>query len=329
MNVFSLKQQPKNLLVRFTVLGMDIKHCLNRIVMPLVDFNRQRIALRFATSLGMSHIPRFDKKIFSLSTRFGSADNFLISIHSPFKVDFIEKSYSRISDVLEKLAYFAIRGHSETNDWSELKLKKRTKSIGQSIKDESNALIQKLKNTVTFNNFMHSGLISLLLIFFQKSQFIHCVKPNRDMIVQKFDECMVLKQLRSTSTLAYTDFVRFGFPLRISVAKMQSLYAPHYHICTSARKFHMKLLLAIGLRIGQFKLGQNFIFFRSDQHEKMQQLLLVSPCILALKRYKARTRWLILLMLLMKFTRKGTADILSNVYILFLFNQLCLLFRNF
>lgn len=135
------------------------------------------------------------------------------------------------------------------------------------------------------------------------------------MVVQKFDECMVLRQLRSSSTLAYADFVRFGFPLRISVAKMQSLYAPYYHICASARKFHMKLLLAIGLRIGQFKLGQNFIFFRSDQHEKMQQLLSVISCVHALKRYKARTRWLIVIMLLMKFTRKGIADIESYVYI--------------
>lgn len=125
------------------------------------------------------------------------------------------------------------------------------------------------------------------------------------MIVRKFDECMVLKQLRSSSTLAYADFVRFGFPLRMSFKKMQSLYEPYFHLCADERKFMTKLLLAIGLRIGQFKLGQNFILFRSKQYEKMQQLLSVDSSVLALKRYIARTRWLILFVLLMKFTKKG------------------------
>lgn len=80
---------------------------------------------------------------------------------------------------------------------------------------------------------------------------------------------------------------------------------PHLGICADVRKFNTKLLLAIGVRIGQFKIGQNFIFFRSNQHDKMQQLLSVDSSVLALKRYIARTRWLILFMLFVKFTKKG------------------------
>lgn len=143
------------------------------------------------------------------------------------------------------------------------------------------------------------------------------------MLMQKFDECMILRQLRSSSTLAYADFVRFGFPLRIAVTEMDNLYAPHYNICADARKFHMKLLLAIGLRIGEFKLGQNYILFRSNQRDKLEKLLSFDESILALKCFRVRKRWLILLMLLIKFTRKarnGKEDIFSDVSIEFLFN---------
>lgn len=165
-------------------------------------------------------------------------------------------------------------------------------------------------------------------ILFQSSHFIHCVKPNADILVRKFDECMILRQLRSSSTLAYVNFVRFGFPLRIAVTKMNSLYASYYGTYADARKFHMKLLLAIGLRIGEFKIGQNYIHFRSNQRDKLEQILSVDSSIVALKRYIARTRWLILLMMFIKFARKGKEDIFST-HISIFFNWLCLLFRKF
>lgn len=131
------------------------------------------------------------------------------------------------------------------------------------------------------------------------------MKPNAGGLAKNFDQCMVLSQLRSSSTLSYAEFVRFGFPLRLSIEEIRNLYKPYFYICAGARKFHVKLLLSNGFRIGDFKIGCNYIFFRSNERDQVQQLLLVDSSILALKRYIARSRWLITSMLLIKFLKES------------------------
>lgn len=120
------------------------------------------------------------------------------------------------------------------------------------------------------------------------------------MLAENFEDGMVLQQLRSSSTLAYANLVRFGFPSRLSLECIQNLYSQHYHICAGRRQFHMKLLLSNDFRIGDFKLGNNYIFFRSNKHDQIQQLLSVESSVRALKKYIARTRWLILFMFFVK-----------------------------
>lgn len=142
-------------------------------------------------------------------------------------------------------------------------------------------------------------------LFHQTPHFIRCIKPNANMLPHDFEDSIVLEQLRSSSTLSYVDFVQIGFPLRITLVKIQNLYAPYYNMCADARRFHMKLLLSKCLRIGEFKLGNNYIFFRSNKCNQMQQILSVDSSLIALKRYIARTRWLILFMFIMKFFKQG------------------------
>lgn len=125
------------------------------------------------------------------------------------------------------------------------------------------------------------------------------------MLSGNFEDSIVLQQLRSSSTLAYANLVRFGFPSRLSFERIQDLYSPHYHICAGRRQFHMKLLLSNGFRIGDLKLGNNYICFRSNKHDQIQQLLSVESSIRALKRYIARTRWLIVIIFFMKFLRES------------------------
>lgn len=138
---------------------------------------------------------------------------------------------------------------------------------------------------------------------------MRCVKPNAHILSNEFDETIVLQQLRSSSTFSYVDFIRFGFPLQMSIQQIDNLYANHYNLCAGPKQFHTKLLLAVGFRVGDFQFGNKRIFFRSNKQELMQKLLSVNSCVSALKKFIARTRWLLLLMFALNILRKNKETI--------------------
>lgn len=91
----------------------------------------------------------------------------------------------------------------------------------------------------------------------------------------------------------------------MSMQKIDNLYANHYNLCASPKKFHTKLLLAVGFHIGDFQFGNKRIFFRNNKQELMQELLSVNNCVSALKRFIVRIRWLLLLMFALNIARKN------------------------
>lgn len=120
------------------------------------------------------------------------------------------------------------------------------------------------------------------------------------MAPKEFNDFMVLQQLRSSSVFAYVDLVRYGFPIRIPIDQLQNLYAPH--IRGDTKQFLTKLLLSNGYRIGEFKIGNSQVLFRSTNDT--DRLFSVQSCIPAFQRFRARTRWLILLYFVMNLLRK-------------------------
>lgn len=125
----------------------------------------------------------------------------------------------------------------------------------------------------------------LILAIFQTCHFIRCVKPCSNTNPEQFDIEMVLNQLKSSSTLSYIDFIRLGFPMRIPLEQLEKLYTPHYHLCSDPNQFYTELFLSLGFCLGDFKLGKDHIFFRSNKNELMQKVLLTESSIPMLERY--------------------------------------------
>lgn len=126
-----------------------------------------------------------------------------------------------------------------------------------------------------------------------------------------FDDQMVMIQLKSSSVLSYVEFVRHGFPLRVSIEQIHKRYAPHYHLCANRTYFQTKLLLSIGLRRIDFRIGKNCILFRSDKNDIMQKLMDAKANIPNLRQYLKRsslirTRWLKTIFSLIIVLKKGT-----------------------
>lgn len=78
---------------------------------------------------------------------------------------------------------------------------------------------------------------------------------------------LVLSQLNTSSTVAYANFMRFGYPKRIALQKI----IDH---CESIEKklnvsnrtyFYSKVLLCLGFSPQDFKISNDMIFFRLDK----------------------------------------------------------------
>lgn len=94
----------------------------------------------------------------------------------------------------------------------------------------------------------------------------------------EFDEQLVLHQLITSSTISYTQFVRFGyskhvtFPLLIDAFKQ--LDDKLYKMCSNRSIFYSKILLLIGLKLNDFKIGNEAIFFRLNKYYLLENFLL-------------------------------------------------------
>lgn len=76
-------------------------------------------------------------------------------------------------------------------------------------------------------------------------------------------------QLKTSSTVAYAEFIRYGYPNRIDFEDLIKACRPiedklkDTYVWPS--NFHTKVLLHIGLTQTDFKMGKDVIFFRSNK----------------------------------------------------------------
>lgn len=76
-------------------------------------------------------------------------------------------------------------------------------------------------------------------------------------------------QLRTSSTVAYANFIRFGYPNRIAFQDLINACKPieeklkNTYIWPS--NFYTKVLLSMGLTLNDFKIGKDVVFFRLNK----------------------------------------------------------------
>lgn len=102
--------------------------------------------------------------------------------------------------------------------------------------------------------------------------------PNNEKQNGKFDEELILRQLISSNTISYAKFMRFGYPKRISLQTMLNeckLVEEKINIpCVDRLNFIFKVLLCIGFRFEDFKMGNDAIFFRSNKFHLIEKFFL-------------------------------------------------------
>lgn len=99
--------------------------------------------------------------------------------------------------------------------------------------------------------------------------FICCVLPNNEKQNEKFDDELVLKQLKTSSVISYAKFIRFGYAEHVTLQKIidECKYVEKKLDKWSNNQFNFysKVLLSIGFRLKDFKMGNDSVFFRSNK----------------------------------------------------------------
>lgn len=100
-------------------------------------------------------------------------------------------------------------------------------------------------------------------------QFIRCILPNNEKQNGKFEDGLVLKQLITSSTISYAKFIRFGYAKHVALQKIidecKCIENKFGKWSDNQLNFYSKVLLAIGLRLKDFKMGNDSVFFRSNK----------------------------------------------------------------
>lgn len=88
---------------------------------------------------------------------------------------------------------------------------------------------------------------------------------------------MVSQQLKSFSIESYTEFIRTGYPTRISLDVLNAVYGiyfPRYQrVFNTAKQFYTNLLPVVGFHRNEFKFGENMIFFRNRRSHLLEDLM--------------------------------------------------------
>lgn len=107
--------------------------------------------------------------------------------------------------------------------------------------------------------------------------FIRCILPNNNKQNGKFEEELVLSQLNTTCTVSYANFIRFGYsksvPLEELVEKCRPVEEKWIRANADRSSFYSKVLLSIGFKLDEFKMGNEAIFCRSNKYVLLENFL--------------------------------------------------------
>lgn len=149
-----------------------------------------------------------------------------------------------------------------------------SKTSASTLKCDIDSLIIKLKETVIYSHKldfrkcekMNESRLINMVDSFQDLHFIRCILPNNDKQNAKFEEELVLRQLITSNTISYAKFIRFGYSKRVSCQKIiDECKWVKNKSCASRLNVCSKVLLSIGFKLRDFKMGNDGIAFRSDK----------------------------------------------------------------
>lgn len=159
--------------------------------------------------------------------------------------------------------------------------KYKCKSSATTLKIEIDSLIEQLNQTVCNpNKYKPIEIVCYVsynfFIFFKEAHFVRCILPNNTKQRGKFDDELVLRQLITSSTIAFARFMRFGYSEHISLEKMMGefkLVETKLNKWSANRSnFYSKVLIALGYKLADFKIGRDLIFFRTNKIRLLEDI---------------------------------------------------------
>lgn len=90
-----------------------------------------------------------------------------------------------------------------------------------------------------------------------------------------FDNELVLQQLNSSSTISYAKFMRYGYPKRLAMQELIDLCRPLENELENIEStmLYKKCFLTLGLKMKDFKMGNNTIFFRMNKFDLIERFI--------------------------------------------------------
>lgn len=106
----------------------------------------------------------------------------------------------------------------------------------------------------------------------QGYHFIRCIKANKAGD-DTFDEEFVAKQLDTSGSFAYQRLMKIGFPSRIDYRPICSQLLRFEELPKDPKILIEELLLCVGLKETDFKIGSSKLFLRPDKLEELEKIL--------------------------------------------------------
>jgi len=129
---------------------------------------------------------------------------------------------------------------------------KATKSLAYQFRRQLNSLMNTLEDTNPF--------------------YIKCIKPNHHKSPDEFDPILVLDQLRNTRIVESLEIVQKGFPYRMKYNDFAARYKvvnPNYNGGNSKKAVEL-ILKKLNYDVSRFKLGHNFIHYKSEDNKYIE-----------------------------------------------------------
>jgi len=108
--------------------------------------------------------------------------------------------------------------------------------------------------------------------------FIRCIKPNNSLQPVEFATSMVLGQLEKSGTIECVKLMQDGYPSRAPYEDLLHRFQnalPDFMLSLDAQEFVQLLLLACNCKEGDYQLGQDMVFFRSNKGGVLQELMMM------------------------------------------------------
>ncbi|KAG9511399.1 Unconventional myosin-VI, partial [Fragariocoptes setiger] len=152
-------------------------------------------------------------------------------------------------------------------------------SVGTTFRQQLNDLMTKLRST--------------------GSHFIRCIKPNSEMVPNKFVGSAILSQLRCSGMNSVLELMQHGYPSRSSFNDLYNSYKKYLPAELARLDSHLfcrALFKAIGLSDADFRFGSSKVFFRPGKFAQFDEIIRsdgdhVAELVKKVSRWLACSRW--------------------------------------